>query len=79
MDWIWLVRAEGVKRVDFFLLLCVAEGVKCVDFFSSMWIFFLLELHIGVKAKQEGSDDHDFGLRRFGFEVSVSVPDRDTK
>ena len=53
---------------------------------SNVWIFFLLcgfffllELHIGVKAKQEGSDDHDFGLRRFGFEVSVSVPDRDTK
>lgn len=39
----------------------------------------MLELHTGVKAKQEGSDDHEFGLRRFGFEVSLRVPDRDTE
>lgn len=50
MDRIWLVRTEGVRGVDFFFFR-VAEGVKYVDFFSSMWIFFLLELHTGVKGQ----------------------------
>lgn len=64
MDWIWLVRAEGAKGVDFFLLCDAANQ--------------MLELHTGIKAKQEGSD-HDFGLRHFGFEVSLRVPHRDTE
>lgn len=62
------MTAGGVKGVDFFFFLLLCDAAVQ-----------MLELYPGIKAKQEGSEDHDFGLRHFGFEVSLRVPDRDTE